>query len=89
MVPKYILLIASLILVLTTPHQASAEAPPSAEMTAFIFGMSDRNRDGYMSWDEVKAVDSSIIRSEFDMLDLNNDGLISFQEYSAHTRTLK
>lgn len=87
--PKYILLLALLTIVLTTPHQASAEAPPSADMTAFIFGMSDRNRDGFMSWDEVKAVDSSITKSEFDMLDLNKDGLISFQEYSAHTRTLK
>lgn len=48
--PKYILLLALLTLVLTTPHQASAEAPPSADVVVFIFGMSDSNRDGYVSW---------------------------------------
>lgn len=87
--PKYILLLALLTLVLTTPHQASAEAPPSADVVVFIFGMSDSNRDGYVSWSEARAVDSSITKSQFDMMDPNKDGLISFQEYAAYTRTLK
>ena len=54
---------------------------PSQKEGQFIFMMSDKNRDGYLSWAEVHAADKTLTQAEFNMIDANKDRYITMQEY--------
>ena len=54
---------------------------PSQKEAQFIFMMSDKNRDGYLSWAEVHAADKTLTQAEFNMIDANKDRYITMQEY--------
>lgn len=61
------------------PHIAHAK--DTKKVAILIFGLSDKNMDNFVSWEEAQQSDKTLTKGQFDSLDLDGDGLISYEEY--------
>ncbi len=64
---------------LLLPHIANAK--DTKKVAILIFDLSDKNMDNFVSWEEAQQSDKTLTKEQFDSLDLDGDGLISYEEY--------